>query len=137
MIYYICRTPDGVRLVTTQSDADKLDKHAEKIDIAVDKNGLKEFLEPLIDRLAVLEQEADKAPERASEPAAEPKVKKEVKGPYWPFTNYTDFSVFIDEAFRKLSINHQALLLGWTLEAIHEAYPPPGFVKKETQTNDQ
>lgn len=126
MIYYICKTPDGIKLETSQTNAIKLDKTPEKVDVPVDKTGLQEWLEPLLNRLTHLEGIIEKPPL----PVVQTKPKEpEEKGPYWPYNNYTDFSCFIDESFRKLSINHQVLLLGWTLEAIHEAYPPPISIK--------
>ena len=120
MIYYICRTPEGVKLETVEKEAKKLDPSPEKVDVSTDKTGLKDFLEPLIDRLATLEDLATAGTKK--EEATVPIIVE--KGPYWPFDNYTEFSVWFEEQFQALSINHQTHLLQGTLEHVYKAYPP-------------
>ena len=127
MIYYICRTPKGVKLETVEKEAKKLDPNPEKVDVSTDKTGLRDFLEPLIDRLATLEDLSIEGTKKEEAPASSTSD----KGPYWPFVNYTEFSVWFEKKFTELSINHQAHLLQYTLEHVYQAYPPmkPGESK--------
>lgn len=77
MIYYICHTDNGVVLETRQAEAKRLDPQYEQVDVPVDKNGLREFLEPILNRLTQIgepEEQETSALEPIPAPISEPQI---------------------------------------------------------------
>lgn len=146
MKFYLCN-PEGaaVTLRTSKTEADKLDKNAEQVDVPTDQAGLQSFFQQFFDEIHRLNTELNKlkllkplhldpvtgstdpivvdTDEQQQKAIAIAEAMELEESPYWPFRNYADFTTWFEDRYRELPVPHQLALNQGTMEIVREVFP--------------
>ena len=146
MKFYLCN-PEGavVTLRTSKTEADKLDKNAEQVDVPTDQAGLQNFFQQFYDEIHRLNTELNSlkvlkplhpdvftgstdpividTKEQQQKAVAVAEAMDREESPHWPFNNYADFTTWFEDRYRDLPVPHQLALNQGTLEIVREVFP--------------